>query len=537
MKAFVVFAVCVVFLVACGSSVPTIDSQDGQDGTSCTVQDNGDDTYTLTCSDGTEIIFTNGVDGVDGINGDNGADGTDGINGDDGDNGTDGINGRDGQDGRDGTSCTVQAVDGTYTLTCSDGSKIVFTDGADGRDGVDGENGIGVNGINGRDGSSCTILNNGDHTYTLSCSDGTEIILTDGINGVNGVNGVNGDDGTDGDNGTDGTDGINGTNGTNGVDGVDGVGGYNGTNGYISLIRIEDELAGDNCARGGSAIHTGLDTDTDNYLDDQEITQTAYLCDAALLNEQTLYTGDYIVLTLIDLFILQSYIVVTGSVTIDGSIASVIDLPHLQFVGGDLIIQNNADLTRLDMPSLIEVGSYLYIKTNDALTDIGLFDDLQYVHQSVIIEFNPELLNVNGFNSLIETRSIYIRDNDSLLSIDGFNSYVNSEGVVSIIRCPVLTNLSGFNAMITNKVTGISYTGLTHIDAFASLINVGTFTLSFNTSLDQIGFENLASIISARITTGLSLPLCDICSFYQDIGWENIGYSNDPIQSECDVCL
>ena len=64
---------------------------------------------------------------------------------------------------------------------------------------------------------SCTVVDNGDGTSTISCPDGTSAIVhgaQDGKNGVDGVSGLNG---------TNGTDGVNGTNGTNGIDGPGGL--------------------------------------------------------------------------------------------------------------------------------------------------------------------------------------------------------------------------------------------------------------------------------------------------------------------------
>lgn len=61
----------------------------------------------------------------------------------------------------DDASCTVvDNGDGTYAMTCPDGSSVVFSDGGDGTAGQDGE--------------SCTVVGNGDGTYTMTCPDGTQ---------------------------------------------------------------------------------------------------------------------------------------------------------------------------------------------------------------------------------------------------------------------------------------------------------------------------------------------------------------------------
>ena len=44
------------------------------------------------------------------------------------------------------------------------------------------------------------------------------------------------------------------------------------------IVNIEDEAAGINCAAGGKAIQTGFDRDADGNLNDEEVTNTDYVC-------------------------------------------------------------------------------------------------------------------------------------------------------------------------------------------------------------------------------------------------------------------
>ncbi|WP_203256357.1 DUF7151 family protein [Hyunsoonleella ulvae] len=52
----------------------------------------------------------------------------------------------------------------------------------------------------------------------------------------------------------------------------------NGVDGNNSLTKITDEAAGINCANGGLKIDTGVDTNGNGNLDDSEIRATAYAC-------------------------------------------------------------------------------------------------------------------------------------------------------------------------------------------------------------------------------------------------------------------
>jgi hypothetical protein len=93
-----------------------------QNGGSCTVKDNGDNSYDLGCG-GTTVTVHDGVDGVNGTNGKdgldgatcaagaNGTNGTNGLDGATGAAGANGTNGTNGKDGLDGNAATVHVPD------------------------------------------------------------------------------------------------------------------------------------------------------------------------------------------------------------------------------------------------------------------------------------------------------------------------------------------------------------------------------------------------------------------------------------------
>ncbi len=66
-----------------------------------------------------------------------------------------------------------------------------------------------------------------------------------------------------------------------------------GPRGFDSLVRTTNEPAGDNCQFGGVAIEYGLDTNTNGVLDDDEITNTEYVCSGvnSLINISSVAAG------------------------------------------------------------------------------------------------------------------------------------------------------------------------------------------------------------------------------------------------------
>lgn len=61
--------------------------------------------------------------------------------------------------------------------------------------------------------------------------------------------------------------------------GGQGQDGSNGINGMLTLIKVIDEPAGENCANGGLLLQTGVDTNANGELDDSEIETNKYVCD------------------------------------------------------------------------------------------------------------------------------------------------------------------------------------------------------------------------------------------------------------------
>jgi hypothetical protein len=180
-------------------------------------------------------------------------------------NGATGPQGPQGDPGQNGTPCSVtDHGDGTKTIACGDGTTVTVSDGVDG--------------------DSCSVTKQPDNTKLIVCG-ATSAVVSDGANGAIGPAGAQGDPGAPGTNGVSCWD-LNG-NGACELDPEDkdenGVCDAADCQGLNSLIRITPELAGDKCPNGGQQIETGLDSDRDGLLEDDEVlaSATAYVCTPA----------------------------------------------------------------------------------------------------------------------------------------------------------------------------------------------------------------------------------------------------------------
>lgn len=81
-----------------------------------------------------------------------------------------------------------------------------------------------------------------------------------------------------------------GTNGEDGEDGDDGQNGEDGSDGYDSLIRLEDEAAGENCIYGGIRIESGQDLNRNSVLDAEEVSGQEYICEDEAIETDS-FTG------------------------------------------------------------------------------------------------------------------------------------------------------------------------------------------------------------------------------------------------------
>jgi OmcA/MtrC family decaheme c-type cytochrome len=124
------------------------------------------------------------------------------------------VAGCEGPAGADGVGCTlITNDDGSSTLSCRDGTRLVLRSGENGMPGAPGANGM-----------PCTVSTDDAGTRTIRCADGTTATVSNGSNGSNCTVAVDADSGVRTIRCADGTtaavtNGANGTNGTNGTSG------------------------------------------------------------------------------------------------------------------------------------------------------------------------------------------------------------------------------------------------------------------------------------------------------------------------------
>ncbi|WP_437564355.1 DUF7151 family protein [Sorangium sp. So ce542] len=202
-----------------------------------------------------------------------------------------------------------------------------------------------------------------------------------------------------------------------------------------TLVRVDDEPAGEACDDGGAAVRSGPDENGNGVLDEEEVAATEYVCDDALLTRMVaeppgercasdgiafqvgrdtdgdgelgdaevewtevecsdVIQRDVAVTSAEDLALLVDIRAIHGALSIrDTSIASV-ELPALAHVGGRLTVSGNAALTSLSLPALADVGRSLAVHDNAELVRVDLTGLVQIGGELHLSE-NPALAAID----------------------------------------------------------------------------------------------------------------------------------------------
>lgn len=230
----------------------------------------------------------------------------------------------------------------------------------------------------------------------------------------------------------------NGAPGAAGQPGTPGQPGDAGTSGFNALNRFSTEAAGANCANGGTRVESGLDLDNDGALGANEVTNTAYICNDAAVDD--VFYGNLVVRADTDLQLLQGKRVLVGNLEVRHAPGGVLTLSTLEIITGEvrvgddsqgelraltpvrelhfpalkaigeLRVSSSPDVTVLDFPALQRASrlSFLYL---DGVTTLS-FPALTHA-DSIELESNVALTTFTAplLQSLL---SLYVYDNTVL---------------------------------------------------------------------------------------------------------------------------
>jgi hypothetical protein len=264
-----------------------------------------------------------------------------------------------------------------------------------------------------------------------------------------------------------------------------------------TLVQVQEEPSGANCELGGTAIHSGVDANGNNILEDAEISSSEYICASArtvkCIDGNNNVTGPVSLGDASDFTAVANVQCIDGDLMVVGSaLASLPTLASLEIVTGSVIIAGNSSLTSLDgLPTIHQVGKKYVVQGNDALTDLG------------------------SLGALEQFQSVSIIGNDALTDLAGLEPFTDINGGIQVSNNSNLTSLHGLENLTRGTREGIlirSNKNLSSIEALANLRSAVLLEISGNANLSTLPLSSLEKVDvyllvkeNAALTT-MSLP-------------------------------
>jgi len=183
----------------------------------------------------------------------------------------------------------------------------------------------------------------------------------------------------------------------------------------------------------------------------------------------------------------------------------------------------------LNNPNLVTISGFNFLKEvcelkfkNNGLINLPSFQSLITVNKSIEISNNNQLQSIDAFSNLVRIEQYFsIKDNQTLQSISAGQSFFKVGRNFEISGNPSLTTVNGFdsNFSVTENFTITNNENLLSLPRFDILSSVGeSLLISNNPQLQGIvGFANLDNVKSLEISNNSSLTEFDAFEDLEDI--------------------
>lgn len=202
---------------------------------------------------------------------------------------------------------------------------------------------------------------------------------------------------------------------------------------------------------------------------------------------------------------------VDGDLVVEGTGVSAILLPHLETLGGDLVVKDNPSLESVDAPKLDEIPGELVLKDNDALASLQGLSSLTWVG-SALISGLPLLESLAGLDALTGVGgSLALNNNAKLADLTALSKLSVVDGTLTLSMNGALQSLAGLDALeLTGGLVLWVMNGLTTLDGLGALA-----TIEGDLSILATGLESLEALQLETLTGDLvikknaALPACE----------------------------
>ena len=293
--------------------------------------------------------------------------------------------------------------------------------------------------------------------------------------------------------------------------------------GKNALVRLDGEPVGAHCVHGGTAIHSGLDTDGNGVLADSEVTSTQYVCNGGGDLLSGTLDDSYTIHSAVDAALIADVTVITGSLTVQGpglidlalpkltridkdfvvdgntQLAS-LTLPALTTIGGSFTLSNHAVLTAIALPALTSVAGTIDVRSNANLKNLGGVASLHTVGGTLYVRANPMLTDLTGLAAVTSANALDVSQSDRLVSLAGLSGMTALPGGLRIADNALLGTLTGLHPVTTGLLRIDNNTALTSLAGLESLTAADGVQID-----DDIALTSLTALSALTSTQGLAI--------------------------------
>ncbi|MFP2930431.1 hypothetical protein ACLESO_35580 [Pyxidicoccus sp. 3LG] len=247
------------------------------------------------------------------------------------------------------------------------------------------------------------------------------------------------------------------------------------------------------CPAGSTQVSVGSDLDQDGDFSDDEVVASMRVCRPL----QT-FDGNYTVRDAADLAALQGISRIRGTLEVNVTSLTELDLSHLMMVEGSIFIRGNPHLTSLLLRGLRFVERDLFISGNPSLHTLAVGTSSTgpvWLGSDLGLINNARLISLDSLDAVVPSRNLFVTDNE-LLRVGGAFDYVHELSGDLILRNNPLLQAPPFVAL--KRLGGTL--DITNNDAMATLAGPplqsigGDFILEGNDALLGVGLPDLQSI-------------------------------------------
>ena len=167
------------------------------------------------------------------------------------------------------------------------------------------------------------------------------------------------------------------------------------------------------------------------------------------------------------------------------SLGTLDHFPAVESTGTITLIDNRSLFDVSGLSSVDSVLGDFHFSSNRLITDLSVFDSIEYIHNALYLRSDSINSNAPSFKGLKHVEFLTIENNPNLLLLDAFSN-LEYAGNISIESNPRLKQIDGFNMLTQFWGLTIDNDSMSILNSFNQVTSAGFITFISNPELNQI---------------------------------------------------